>query len=41
MAILLVGGNKGGDDRFYDRYIPIADALYAKHLEELEKEGVI
>jgi hypothetical protein len=38
-AILLIGGDKTGDDRFYDRLIPIADALYDVHLTELRKEG--
>jgi hypothetical protein len=27
-AILLIGGDKTGDDRFYERMIPIADQLY-------------
>lgn len=40
-AILLIGGNKGGDSRFYERYIPIADRLYQQHLDELRKEGRI
>ena len=35
-AILLVGGNKTGDKRFYDVNIPIADARYAKHLATLD-----
>jgi hypothetical protein len=34
MAILLIGGDK----RFYDRMIPLADRLYDEHLAELEKE---
>ena len=38
MAILLIGGDKTGDQRFYERMIPIADALYDEHLAELEKE---
>ena len=38
MAILLIGGDKTGDKRFYDRMIPIADDLYDEHLAELEKE---
>ena len=38
MAILLIGGDKTGDRRFYQRMIPIADALYDEHLAELEKE---
>lgn len=40
MAILLVGGDKTGDDRFYDTFIPIADRLYDQHLDELRKEGL-
>ncbi|MCH7735379.1 MAG: type II toxin-antitoxin system RelE/ParE family toxin [Chloroflexi bacterium] len=32
IAILLVGGAKVGDDRFYDRMIPKADGLYGRHL---------
>jgi len=35
-AILLVGGNKVGDKRFYEVNIPIADARYARHLDGLE-----
>jgi hypothetical protein len=27
-AILLIGGDKTGDDRFYERMVPIADQLY-------------
>lgn len=38
-AILLIGGDKTGDDRFYERMIPEADRLYAEHLESLEREG--
>ena len=37
-AILLIGGDKTGDRRFYERMIPIADALCDEHLAELEKE---
>jgi hypothetical protein len=37
-AILLIGGNKTGDNDWYQKYIPIADRLYADHLEELEKK---
>lgn len=37
-AILLIGGDKTGDKRFYDRMIPVADDLYDEHLSELEKE---
>ena len=37
-AILLIGGDKTGDKRFYDRMIPVADDLYDQHLAQLEKE---
>lgn len=40
-AILLIGGNKAGDDRFYRRYVPLADRLYDQHLQELRKAGLI
>lgn len=38
MAILLIGGDKTGDNRFYVRYVPIADSLYDDHLTALEQE---
>ena len=40
-AILLIGGNKAGRDRWYDEYIPIADKLYDEHLSVLEEEGLL
>ncbi len=40
-AILLIGGDKTGDDRFYQRMIPIADALYDTYIKEIRKEGLI
>ena len=40
-AILLIGGDKTGDDRFYEEYVPVADDLYDEHLEELRREGLI
>jgi len=40
-AILLIGGDKTGNDRFYDEYIPVADKLYDEHIEQLKKEGLI
>ncbi len=39
MAILLIGGDKTGNKRWYEENIPIADRLYDKHLHTLEKEG--
>ena len=41
MAILLIGGDKAGDDDFYDRVVPIADPLYDEHLTTLRREGLI
>lgn len=38
-AILLIGGNKSGDKRFYEKMVPKADRLYAEHLIELKKEA--
>ena len=40
-AILLIGGDKTGNTRFYREYIPIADRLYDEHLEELRDEGLM
>ena len=40
-AILLIGGDKTGDERFYARMIPVADQLYDAHLNALAKEGLI
>ena len=40
-AILLIGGDKTGNNRFYEEYIPIADRLYDVYLEELRQEGLI
>src|SRR5262245_24227445 len=34
-AILLIGGDKTGDNRFYQHMIPLADRLYDEHLEQL------
>lgn len=27
-ALLLIGGNKAGDNRWYERFVPLADKLY-------------
>lgn len=39
MAILLIGGDKTGNKRWYEKFVPIADKLYDAHIEELKKEG--
>lgn len=33
-AVLLIGGDKRGNKRFYDDLIPIADKLYDEYLEK-------
>jgi hypothetical protein len=38
-AILLLGGDKTGDDRWYEKSIPIADRLYDEHLAAIKKEA--
>ena len=38
-AILLIGGDKTGKDRWYDAFVPIADKLYDEHLAALKREG--
>ena len=38
-AILLLGGDKTGDPRFYDQLIPVADRLYDEYLIELGNEA--
>ena len=35
MAILLIGGDKKGDDLFYSRMIAVADRLYKTHIDGL------
>ena len=40
-SILLIGGDKTGNDRFYQEYVPVADDLYDEHLDELRQEGLI
>jgi hypothetical protein len=37
-AILLIGGDKTGNDRWYGEFVPVADGLYDGHLTALKKE---
>ncbi len=41
IAILLLGGDKTCNDRWYSDYVPVADRLYDEHLRELKDEGRI
>ena len=40
-AILLIGGDKTGDELFYETFIPVADRLYDAYVDELRREGLI
>jgi hypothetical protein len=35
IAVLLLGGDKTGNSRWYEKTIAVADELYARHLERL------
>jgi len=37
-AILLLGGDKTGNKRWYDEYVPVADRLYDNHIQTLNSE---
>jgi hypothetical protein len=37
-ALLLIGGDKTEDLKWYDKFVPLADDLFDKHLEQLERE---
>lgn len=37
VAILLIGGDKTGDNRWYETYVPIADSLYDECLRDLKE----
>jgi hypothetical protein len=37
-AVLLIGGDKTGADRWYEIFVPLADRLYDEHLADVEKE---
>lgn len=35
----MIGGDKTGQDRWYEVNVPLADQLYDEHLDTLRKEG--
>ena len=37
--MLLIGGDKTGNDRWYETFVPLADRLYEQHLNELEEHN--
>jgi len=40
-AVLLIGGDKTGRDRWFESLVPVADRLFDEHLHELRREGRI
>jgi len=40
VAILLLGGDKTGEDRWYEIFVPIADKLYDEHLLEIGSDSL-
>jgi hypothetical protein len=41
VAVLLIGGDKTGEDRWYRVFVPLADRLYDEHMAALTREGLI
>ena len=39
VALLLIGGDKTGDDRWYEKNVPLADHIHDNYLAELEEEN--
>ena len=39
-GILLIGGHKTHPERFYQDYVPRADAIYDEYLREIRRELV-
>lgn len=37
VGVLLIGGDKTGNNRWYGEYVPKADAIYAQHLREIKE----
>lgn len=38
-AVLLIGGCKTGDNRWYEKMVPRADSLFYEHIATLKREG--
>ena len=37
-ALLLIGGDKTGDLKWYEKFVPTADELFDRHLQELRRK---
>jgi hypothetical protein len=40
-AILLIGGDKTGNDRWYEAFVPKAENIYFSIIAQLRTEGLI
>ena len=38
-AMLLIGGDKTGNPKWYQQFVPVADQLFDNHLAQLKKEA--
>jgi hypothetical protein len=38
VGVLLLGGDKTGNDDWYDRMVPVADELFAAHIADVKKK---
>jgi hypothetical protein len=38
-AIILIGGDKTGDDRFYDVMVPLTDKIYDNYFKEIQEKN--
>ena len=36
-AILLIGGDKTGNPKWYDEYVPVADQIFDDHLKQIQQ----
>jgi hypothetical protein len=39
VALLLLGGDKTGDGRWYEKSVPLAEQIYDNYLAEMEEEN--
>src|SRR3984957_18258925 len=37
-ALLLIGGDKTGDPKWYEKFVPVADDLFDQHLRQLARK---
>jgi hypothetical protein len=37
VGVLLIGGDKTGNSRWYEEFVPKADTIYSQHLREIEE----